>query len=49
MTKVSQAKNAQNFDKFELIYLDNTDIDEKWSVIFEHATNYLSFGFVRVP
>ena len=26
-----------------------TDIDEKWSVIFEHTINWLSFGYVHLP
>ena len=27
----------------------NTNIDEKWFVIFEHTINHLSFGRVRLP
>ena len=26
-----------------------TNIDEKWFVIFEHAINCLSFGYVHLP
>ena len=49
--KMLQAENGQKVDKFESIYLFPivTDIDEKWTLVFEHAINHLSFGYFRLP
>ena len=47
VNKILQAKNRKKVDKFEPIYLEITDIDGEWFVVFEHTINHLSFGYVR--
>ena len=39
-------KKLMNLNRFILVI---TDIDEKWSVIFEYTINQLFFGDVRLP
>ena len=41
VTSILPAENWQKVDEFEPIYLDNTDIDEKRFVIFEHTIKHL--------
>ena len=51
VTKALQIVNGQKVDDFEPIYSISVNIDfiEKWFVVFEHAFNRLSFGYVRLP
>ena len=49
MNKILQAENGQKVDKFEPNISVNTDIDEKYFVVFLHTINHLSFGYVRLP
>ena len=46
VTEILQGENMQKVDEFEPIYLGNACIDEKWSAIFEHTINQISFGYV---
>ena len=48
LTKILQAENAQKVDQFEPIHRGQTNIHEKWSVIFEQTINHLCFGYVRL-
>ena len=46
--KILPAKNGYKVDEFEPIYLINSNIDEKWFLVFERTINHLSFGNVRL-
>ena len=42
-------KSAKKLMSLKRYISVNTDIGEKWFVIFERTINYLSFGCVRLP
>ena len=49
VTKILQAENGWKGDKFESIISVNTNINEKWFVVFELTINHPSFGYARLP
>ena len=52
VTVILEAKNWQKVDKFKLAYhlgSNNTDVDEKLFVVFEHTVSNLAYGYVLLP
>ena len=48
ITGILQAENRKKWTNLNQYISINTDIDEKWFVIFKHTFNHLSFGYAHL-